>query len=269
MSSSKQLLVFTDLDGTLLDQNTYSHEAANLALARLRAGEHTLVIASSKTAAEIAPLRAAIGFAHCEAIVENGAGILPPEAEGIAAADRSAEYRRLREVLRSVPSHLRAHFTGFADWSAEEVAARTGLRVEDAARAKMRDYSEPGIWTGRDVDLARFLDALAARDIVAQLGGRFLCLSFGGTKGARVREIAGHYKMDDPDVVTVALGDAPNDVDMLLSVDIGIIIRNPEHGGIGDISRQGGARIRRSKLTGAAGWNAEMQKLLNEMEGEA
>ncbi|MEM9278462.1 MAG: HAD-IIB family hydrolase, partial [Pseudomonadota bacterium] len=71
---SNQLIFFTDLDGTLLDHETYSHEPAREALDAIRNNDIPLILASSKTAAEIEPLRNELGFDHCEAIVENGAG---------------------------------------------------------------------------------------------------------------------------------------------------------------------------------------------------
>ena len=66
------LIVFTDLDGTLLDHETYSLEPARPALDRLASEGIPLILASSKTAAEIDRLRAEIGCADFPAIVENG-----------------------------------------------------------------------------------------------------------------------------------------------------------------------------------------------------
>jgi len=54
---TKQLLVFTDLDGTLLTHEGYSWQPAAPALERLRQLDIPLILNSSKTAAEIAALR--------------------------------------------------------------------------------------------------------------------------------------------------------------------------------------------------------------------
>ncbi len=79
---SQRIVVFSDLDGTLLDHETYSFAPAWPALDRMREDGHVLVLASSKTAAEIAPIRAAMGFVDCPAIVENGAGLLAAGEDG-------------------------------------------------------------------------------------------------------------------------------------------------------------------------------------------
>ena len=68
------MIVFTDLDGTLLDHETYRFDAALPALETLAARGVPLVLATSKTAAEIGPIRQALGR-DVPAIVENGGGI--------------------------------------------------------------------------------------------------------------------------------------------------------------------------------------------------
>lgn len=52
-----RLLIMTDLDGTLLDHESYHWEAARPALQRLAAANIPVIINSSKTAAEIRELR--------------------------------------------------------------------------------------------------------------------------------------------------------------------------------------------------------------------
>jgi len=251
------LIVFTDLDGTLLDHHDYSWQAAAPALDHLRALSVPVVIASSKTAAEIAPLRAEIGFADCPAIVENGAGLLPA---GAAPEDAAQDYIRLRQALDHLPADLRAMFRGFGDMSDDDVAAITGLPLANATLARHRAFSEPGLFDGSDADLTAFLDALTAQGIAARRGGRFLTLSFGGTKADRMGEIAASY--DNP--ATVALGDAPNDVEMLETADHGVIIANPSGQALPDLAGETGGRISRSEKPGPAGWNTAILRLLSQ-----
>ena len=108
-----ELVVFSDLDGTLLDHETYGFEAARPALEALRARRIPLVLASSKTAAEIAPLRARLGFSGCPAIVENGAGVLPG---GAMPSGGGEVYARLRHALETVPASIVEQ----TDWPGEE-----------------------------------------------------------------------------------------------------------------------------------------------------
>ncbi|MEM6711829.1 MAG: HAD-IIB family hydrolase [Pseudomonadota bacterium] len=242
------LLVFSDLDGTLLDHRTYSWEAAQPGLARLKALGAGLVLASSKTGAEIEPLREAMGFAHCPAIVENGAGILwPDEAQTPAAHGGSTDYDRIRALLATLPGGFR----GFGDMDAGEVAERTGLSQDAATRAKERCFSEPGIWTGDDAGLTTFMDALAQYGLIAVRGGRFLTLSFGRTKATAMAEVINALQPSK----TIALGDAPNDIAMIEAADQGVLIHNPSSPTIETLPSEKVGKTIRTKADGPAGWS--------------
>lgn len=247
MTPPPTLLVFTDLDGTLLDHETYSHAPAAPALAALRARGIPLVLASSKTAAEIAELHSALGLGETPAIVENGAGLYRPGDSD----EGSGAHEALRDALAALPEDLRVAFRGFADMSVEEVAEVTGLSREAAARAKIRRFSEPGLFRGDEAARAAFEAALSAEGVATQQGGRFLTLSFGATKADRMAEIARDY--GDPP--TLALGDAPNDIGLLEGADHGVIVRNDHGPGIPTLAGEATGRIIRTTLPGPAGWN--------------
>ncbi len=249
-----KLIVFTDLDGTLLDHARYDWSAARPALDALRAARIPLILASSKTAAEIAPLHADLGLGDLPVIAENGAARVRP---GDALDDRGA-YLRLRAALDALPAPLRAPYRGFGDMSDAEVAQITGLPPRAAALARARQYSEPGLWQGEDAARGDFLAALAERGISARQGGRFLTLSFGGTKAGQMGAIMRELDRD----TAIALGDAPNDIEMLESARYGIIIRNDHGAPIPPLAGETGGRILRSTEPGPLGWNTEILALL-------
>ncbi len=181
-----KIVVFTDLDGTLLDHESYSFQAAEPALAELKRLDVPLILASSKTAAEIAQLHAALHLGTTPAIVENGAGLYEP---GAADGNDATQYDHLRRALRELPSRLGNRFRGFGDMDSHEIARLTGLAEDAAALARQRCFSEPGVWTGTESERAPFLDALADHGISARRGGRFLTLSHGKTKADAMRDL--------------------------------------------------------------------------------
>ncbi|MFD0981793.1 HAD-IIB family hydrolase [Tropicimonas aquimaris] len=250
------LIVFTDLDGTLLDHETYSPEPARPALDRLSEAGIPLILASSKTAAELALLRGRIGCANCPAIVENGAGLLEAGSEAEAG---SPKHTRLLAALDAVPSDLRSLFEGFSDLGPGGVARVTGLPPAEAHLAASRQFSEPGLWHGTSEELERFLQALGAQGVTARRGGRFLTLSLGGTKADRMDEIAARY--GNPP--RLALGDAPNDREMIVAADYGVIVANPHGTALPTLDGEADGRVRRTAAPGPQGWNTAVLDLLD------
>ena len=254
-------IIFTDVDGTLLNHQDYGYDEAKPALQFLRRHNIPLILCSSKTAAELSWLRAEIGFEHCEAIAENGAGILEAHTDQIQSTGRHVE---LIETLDSLPYQLRQHFSGFSSWNLETLQHRTGLSEAAASRASKRNFSEPGIWSGDDASLLAFIAELAKRKIITQQGGRYLTLSFGGNKVDGLLKIMNRYRQAGKALNSIALGDASNDIRMLEAADIGIVIPNPSHAGMPKLTNKPDGCIRYGKSPAPAGWSQSLLALFDE-----
>jgi mannosyl-3-phosphoglycerate phosphatase len=246
----RRLIVFTDLDGTLLDHDTYDYGSALPALQALRARDIPLILASSKTGAEIMPLRAELQLERWPAIIENGAGELAP-GENVSTND--SDYQKLRSILDRIPKSLRNLYRGFGDMSVNELVEVTGLPAQTAELAMQRAFTEPGLFAGSAAEKEQFIDELSRFGVSVREGGRFQTLSFGRTKADGLQRIANSMQATR----TVALGDAPNDRDMLLAATQAVIVRN-DHAS--DPGRVPGAI--RTKLAGPAGWNEAVLALL-------
>src|SRR5215204_785786 len=156
MFPRRQLVVFSDLDGTLLDHDTYSFDAARPALERLGHAGVPVVLCTSKTRAEVEPLREALEN-DSPFIVENGgAAFIPdgyfsgeidiPDAERVGdmlVVALSDPYAELVAALGRASRESGVRVRGFADMTDAEVAAATGLPIEDARRARRREFDEP------------------------------------------------------------------------------------------------------------------------------
>ena len=70
-------VIFTDLDGTLLDRETYTWEAARPALDRVKRQGIPWVLVTSKTRGEVEFWRRCLGNEH-PFIVENGGAVFVP-----------------------------------------------------------------------------------------------------------------------------------------------------------------------------------------------
>ena len=260
-------IIFTDLDGTLLNHHDYRFDDAIPALDRIKSLGIPLIIVSSKTAAEIAKLQDKLNL-HDPFISENGAAIffplssplpddLPTERhlEGFKTLRLGSGYAELRRFCR-VNRHL--GIRGFGDMDVEEIAALTGLDNEDAAMAKARGFTEPFILE-EGADLAAI--GRAARDSGFSLteGGRFYHLKKASSdKGEAVRTLISLYsRKDDGPLRSIALGDSENDREMLGEADVPLVVRKPDGSCL-----KGFARC--SDAPGSAGWNQLITEVLHD-----
>ena len=257
----KNCLVFTDLDGTLLDHHNYSHAAAQTALDALAALHIPVILNSSKTLSEIEFIAADIGL-DSPRIAENGSLIAYPKTGEIKIL--GADYASICDCLKRLRDSYDYQFTGFNDWSAEGIAEVTGLGIEAAARAKQREASEPLIWQDNAEELEAFKAQLAENGLSLKRGGRFWHVM-----GQADKVMAMQYLVDAQQVgqsekpLVIALGDGSNDKDMLAAADIAVIVYNPD-GTVFDLPERDTQRQIRTKLAGPAGWNATIMQLLNE-----
>lgn len=237
-------MVFTDLDGTLLDHDSYSFEAAVPALAALAQRNIDVVPVTSKTMAELHPLMAALELSGA-AIAENGAVI--KHANG--AIDLAATRPGLDAALAGLPDKLRRTMRCFCDMGATEIATETGLDEAEAALAAQREATEPFLWGGDETELAALADALTASDFRLTQGGRFYHIIPPRDKAAAIEVL---LAQKTPRPQTWALGDGPNDTAMLLAADRGALIANP-HSDAKNLLPDG-HQLYLSAKTGPAGW---------------
>ena len=217
-AAAPSLLVFTDLDGTLLD-DAYRFTGAEAALARLAEQRIPLVLATSKTRAELKPLSAQLPGVP-GLIFENGAGITCPGPSGPQTTLFGPGYAALLAILESLGSAA-APFEGFASLGPARVEGLTGLAPRAVTQAMAREASEPGLFHGDEKALARFRAALAPHGLRAVHGGRFLHVMPKRDKVDGLRTLAALLA---PEAPTLALGDGENDRAMLEAATFAVVM---------------------------------------------
>ena len=261
-----RLLVFTDLDGTLMEHESYSVEPAVAALAELAERAIPLILVTSKTSAEIVAIKEALGL-DGPYICENGAALYLEE--DAAAARRCVEFgKRLEQWLPAVHDLRARHgwrFHGFSDWNDQQVSDLTGLAIEQAALARQRHYSEPLLWRDSQRALADFQAAIQEMDLQLLEGGRFLSLQGLYDKSGAVQFFVSRQAShrEHGAITTVALGDSPNDTAMLEQADIAVIIKSAKSD---RIQLQQPGRVIRTLLPGPAGWQEAMDEILKTLD---
>ncbi len=271
-------LVFTDLDGCLLDSNTYSFEEARPALNALRSINIPVILVSSKTRAEIEPLRQRLDH-HAPFIVENGAAIFVPLDTFDFPLERSRRrssyhvielgtpYALLRDVLKQIEESVDTPLRGFGDLSLDDIMHVTGLSREDALRATLREFDEPFLLDGPPTLIEEVCRQIVVRGLQWTKGGRFFHLTGANDKGRAADILLRCYQRQwrrdgqPEDLETVGIGDSLNDLPLLLSVDRPVLVQKADGTYDPDIKLPG---LIRAPGIGPTGWNHAVLELLKQ-----
>lgn len=210
-------VVFTDLDGTLLDDDTYAIEPALAALAELRARAIPVIFTTSKTRAETEMWRVRAGNSD-PFIVENGGAIVdPPEV-----IELGVPYATLVAALHEASAESGCRVRGFADCTAEEITAATALPLDQARLAMRREYDEPFTILDPARESALFA-AIARRGFRLTTGNRFHHILGNNDKADAAARLIERYGRP----LTIGLGDSLNDIGFLRLVDYPIVMPSP------------------------------------------
>jgi len=266
------LLVFTDLDGTLLDHETYSFEPALPAINTLKEKNIPLIICTSKTRAEIESVRLQLHNTN-PFISENGGAMFIPkgyfsqkfnfttEDPDYLIVELGTPYEKIREVFNQMRTLFPEKLKGFGDLNFQEVAHLCGFSLDQAKLAKKREYDEPFIL--EDEVLKEKIQEIARRaNLKIIRGGRFYHLTGQNDKGKAVLMLKNIYREKSEKLKTIALGDSLNDLPMLKVVDFPILVKKPD--GSYDPSIKLDNLILASGA-GPTGWSDTLLKLLDQL----
>lgn len=267
------LVVFSDLDGTLLDRETYDFRPAAPALAALACRGIPLVLVSSKTRSEIEYWRRRLGNAH-PFVAENGGAAYVPEGyfpfalEGAAGRDgyEVLEFGRphaeLVDALEQAAAETGTRVLGFHRMTMGQIRRRTRLPPALARLAKQREYDEP-FEIGAGAQAEPLLRALEQRGLRCSRGGRFYHVTGDNDKAVAVRVLAAAYRRAHGRLHTLGLGDAWGDLEFLRLMDIPVIVA-------GAAAAEMQAALPGARLTaqpGPAGWNQAVLEVLSAQDG--
>lgn len=236
--SMEHFLIFTDLDATLVDHDTYGFEEARPALEILREKSIPIILCSSKTRAEIEVYRRRMDLCG-PFIVENGAAIFIPPAifdmptKGVRKIDNyhvielGTPYDLLLPMWKEIKAKEKLAMRGFSELTIREIVAYTDLPLAEARLAAMREYSEPFLFNDTQQRFQALESAAAQMGCRITRGGRFFHFTGPNDKGRAVQIVKELFLNASPDkkFTTVGLGDSANDIPMLRQVDIPIVIR--------------------------------------------
>lgn len=265
MTSSKNTLIITDLDGTLIDYENYTWDAAKEALAELKKQGIPLVFCTSKTKAETERYRSEMSVG-APFIVENGGAIIIPrkyfdfdyeftEEEGDYKTIKLAQpYEKAREAIEKV-EELK-NIPCFGRMPIEEITSDAGLSMAEAALAKKREYGEVFIY---NKDIPALVEERAQKEGLSLIrGGRYMHAGIGIDKGNAVRILKGLYLKKFEQLTIISLGDSLSDAPMLKEADLPVLIMKTG----GNYAPVELSNLIKSSKAGPVGWNEEVLNII-------
>jgi mannosyl-3-phosphoglycerate phosphatase len=266
----KPYIIFSDLDGTLLDYHTYSFESALPAVKQIKYNQIPLILVSSKTRRELFLYQDKLGLMELPFVVENGSAIYTPigyfrglkDTEISGNNDRyplGKTYHEIEVILKNISEKHQYIIRGFHNASREEVQEKTDLSGDELQMALTREFSIPLFF---DTVAEQILNLeIVKYDLQILYGDRFMHLLSKVDKGKAMNIIMDAYRerLGRNDLQSVAIGDSLNDFAMLNAADQGILVK--KHDGSYE-QRQTLENVTYSPGIGPEGWNRALLKIL-------
>ena len=248
-----KFVIFTDLDGTLLNHDDYSFDEAKDMISFLNKNKIPIIFATSKTKKECEALQKKMSIAD-PFIVENGAAIFFPKQNKIVKLGLShKEIKKFIDIIKD-----KFEILSFSDMSITQIIKYTNLSYDEAKMASQREYSE--VFLIKDQKKLDKLEILANKyGLKIIKGGRFYHLvSIDQDKANALLYLMNYYK----DKISIALGDSYNDINMLKVADIAILLPQNSDKFI-DLSLP---NLIKAPYKGAKGWSESLKKVLKQYE---
>ncbi|MFK8050422.1 MAG: HAD-IIB family hydrolase [Halioglobus sp.] len=236
-ATHKKYLVFTDLDGCLLDAENYEYQEALPTINQLKAIGIPIILCSSKTAEEMHPLWSSLNL-DSPFVVENGAAVYiprkhfstkPPQAKSEGnfwVQEFGRDRNELKVLIDKVKTETQFEFKTFSDLGAKGIAELSGLSLPEAAKANTRQFSEPLQWLGNNSQRTLFEEKLSQLGASMSIGGRFVCVTGNHDKVTATLWLRRQYELEyrAENIQDLAIGDSPNDAAMLEAACTALII---------------------------------------------
>ena len=279
--SKKRILIFTDLDGTLLDPQDYSFEEALPALERVKQRKIPLILCSSKTRAELELYQRRLNVGD-PFISENGGAVFIPPGyfrqipEGLEEKGKylvlelGVPYETIRKRLSGVFGKLNVKPIGFGDLEAEGISSLLNLSDAEAKLAGKREYDEPFYFPQRPEEEKIELAEREFKQVGLRLtaGGKLFHLHGDHDKGKAAKFLIQIFMTKWTDeILTIGLGDSLNDLPLLETVDIPVLLKKEDGSYQQEILDR--LKVHKALEIGPRGWNRAVLDLMEKYDADA
>ena len=226
-----KVLIFTDLDGSLLHRDTFKFDEIKNYLRELISKGIFIIPNTSKTEEEILEFNNELD-SNLPFISENGAAInglnllnsdLPKELI------LSREKENLLNIFKNIaPTNLQNKCMWVSSMEKKKQSLIFGLDDEKLNLALNRKYTIPFIFNGTKTEKNQLSKIIRKEGLFLQEGGRVINLTDRANKAKALQVFVRFYKKYQKNVKTIAVGDNYNDLEMLKISDYPCLVFNDE-----------------------------------------
>ncbi|MCP2604904.1 HAD-IIB family hydrolase [Candidatus Aminicenantes bacterium AH-873-B07] len=229
------IVIFSDVDGTLLDQN-YSFKKAEFALKNIKKRNIPLVLCSSKTYDEMIYLRRKMKNKD-PFIVENGGAIFIPKKyfkkkfhysyveNDFKIIELFEKNISLRDILNKITKEININIVTIDEMNIKRISQLTGLSEKEAELVKRRKYSMPFLILDSEEKISIIEKKIKENGLYFTQGEKFYYITT-STKGKATNKLIELFENEyNKKIISIGIGDSFNDLPLLETVNIPILMR--------------------------------------------
>ncbi len=228
--SKKKIIIFTDLDGSLLDKKTFKFDIIEDYFKELISRGIIIILNSSKTESELLDFNKQNNL-NLSFISENGSSIHGLNKIHRNLPDKVIISRSKNEIQKiydkNISLDLKNKIVPILELNIDEQKEIFGLPLDKLSLATKRMYSIPVLFKGTDIDRNNFFKVINDIGLTAQSGGRIIniCDDTNKSKAMSKTLILIRKKLSN-EITTIGVGDNENDIEMLEQSDFPCLIKN-------------------------------------------
>ena len=230
MKQKKQIIIFTDLDGSLLDKDTFKFAEIEDYFKKLISKGIKIIPNSSKTESELLDFNK-LNNLNLSFISENGSSIQGLNLIHSKLPEKVLLSRSVDQIYNiyneNIPYHLKNKITFILKLNSKEQQEIFGLPLNKMMLALNRNYSLPIQFNGNEIEKNEFIQIMNNAGLTVQTGGRVMNICDNVNKSkAMSKALELISKKLDEEIITIGVGDNENDIEMIKQSNYPCLVKN-------------------------------------------
>ena len=263
MIEKSSFWVVSDVDGTLMD-HSYDLTPAKETIKILQKLSIPVILCTSKTASEVKVIRNELNLTD-PYIVENGAAIYGESLKKVnGKIILGKKYETLEEILNKISREIDYKLIPLNNLSDCEATELTGLKGNSLSLMRDRHWSMPFLNPPNFLEPKINLYCKKFNVDVFKGNRMSHLLSTNSNKGKAIKALKKYSNIKN--IKIIGLGDSPNDLPLLLSSDIRIVIPGIDGPNFNLLNQLKDLEFTLASKPNGYGWKYEIDKLIKKFD---